>query len=81
LPHFTKSNVGRRSKIFAHHGPILAGNLLILASSDGLLRQFDPASGELITTVKIPLGAASAPIVVDGTLYVLSTNGDLLAFR
>jgi outer membrane protein assembly factor BamB len=81
LPNFTKSNVGRRSDIFAHYGPILAGGRLIIASSDGLLRQFDPAKGELITTVKIPSGAASAPIVVDGTLYVLSTNGNLLAFR
>ena len=81
LPNFTKSNVGRRSEIFAHYGPILAGGRLILASSDGLLRQFDPTNGELITTVKIPSGAASAPIVVDGTLYVLSTNGNLLAFR
>ena len=81
LPNFTKPKASQRSEIFAHYGPLLAGERLILASSDGLLRQFDPAKGELITTVKIPSGAASAPIVVDGTLYVLSTNGNLLAFR
>ena len=81
LPNFTKNNVNRRAKVFAHYGPILAGGRLVVASSDGKIRRFNPANGELISTLKMPLGAASAPIVVDGTLYVLSTNGDLLAFR
>ena len=81
LPKFTKKSVKSRAKIHAHFGPILAGGRLILASSDGLIRQFNPADGTLITTVDLPSGAASAPIVVNGTLYVLNTKGDLLAFR
>ena len=81
LPNFTTKNVYRRAKVFAHYGPILAGGRLILASSDGIIRQFDPENGVLLSTVKMPSGAASAPIVVDGTLYVLTTSGDLLAFR
>ena len=81
LPNFTKKNVKRRTKVFAHYGPILAGGQLVLASSDGKIRRFNPANGELISVLKMPSGAASAPIVVDGTLYVLSTKGDLLAFR
>ncbi|MDC1438119.1 PQQ-like beta-propeller repeat protein [Planktomarina temperata] len=81
LPKFTKKSVKSRAKIHAHYGPILAGGRLILASSDGLIRQFNPADGTLITTVDLPSGAASAPIVVNGTLYVLSIKGDLLAFR
>ena len=81
LPKFTEKSVKSRAKIHAHYGPILAGGRLILASSDGLIRQFNPADGTLITTVDLPSGAASGPIVVNGTLYVLSTKGDLLAFR
>ncbi|MDA9959989.1 PQQ-like beta-propeller repeat protein [Planktomarina temperata] len=81
LPKFTEKSVKSRAKIHAHYGPILAGGRLILASSDGLIRQFNPADGTLITTVDLLSGAASAPIVVNGTLYVLSTKGDLLAFR
>ena len=81
LPKFTKTNLKRRAKVFVHYGPILAGGTLVIASSDGQLRQFDPADGELISSREIPSGAASAPIVVDGTLYVLSTDGNLLAFR
>jgi len=71
----------RRTKVFAHYGPILAGGRLVITSSDGQIRQFYPANGELISSLEMPSGAASAPIVVDGTLYVLSIDGDLLAFR
>jgi outer membrane protein assembly factor BamB len=81
LPEFTKKRVKSRAKIHAHYGPILAGGRLILASSDGLIRKFNPADGTLVSTVELPGGAASAPIVVNGALYVLNTKGDLLAFR
>lgn len=81
LPNSTQTSGLRRGKTFVHHGPILSGGRLLLASSDALIRQFDPANGDLIKIIKMPSGAASAPIVVDGTLYVLSTNGNLLAFR
>ena len=81
LPEFTKKRVKSRAKIHAHYGPILAGGRLILASSDGLIRQFNPTDGTLISTVELPGGAASAPIVINGALYVLNTKGDLLAFR
>ena len=81
LPKFTNKRLKSRAKIYAHYGPILAGGRLILASSDGLIRQFNPADGTLISTFELPGGAASAPIVVNGALYVLNTKGDLLAFR
>jgi outer membrane protein assembly factor BamB len=81
LPQSTQASMLRRGKTFVHHGPILSGGRLLLASSDALIRQFDPANGDLIKIIEMPSGAASAPIVVGGTLYVLSTNGNLLAFR
>jgi len=52
-----------------------------VASSDGLIRQFDPASGALIGTIALPGGAASAPVVAGQTLYVISKTGQLHAFR
>jgi sugar lactone lactonase YvrE len=42
---------------------------------------FDPASGALAGQVALPGGAASNPIVVGGTLYVVTANGKLNAFR
>lgn len=66
---------------FAHYGPILAGGRLVVASSDGALRFFDPVSGSLSAEAELPGGAASHPIIVGGALYVVSQRGDLLAFR
>lgn len=71
----------RRDSVFVNHGPILAGGRLIVASSDGLIRAFDPASGDLVGQTEIRGGATTRPVVANGTLYVVSTNGVLHAFR
>lgn len=81
LPNFVKDRPRRRAEIFAHHGPILAGGRIYVASNDGLLRGFDPESGALVTSTEIPGGATTAPVVAGGVLYVVSTNGQLHAFR
>lgn len=81
LPFFTRERIRRRDATFAHYGPVLAGGRLVLASNDGQLRQFDPASGNLIGTVELPDGAARNPVVAGGTLYIVTENGQLHAFR
>ncbi|MCV3272596.1 PQQ-like beta-propeller repeat protein [Roseobacter sinensis] len=81
LPNFVKDRPRRRAEIFAHHGPVLAGGRIYVASNDGLLRGFDPESGALVTSTEIPGGATTAPVVAGGVLYVVSTNGQLHAFR
>ena len=81
LPDFLGENTRRQRSVVAHFGPVLAGGRLIVASSDGLIRQFDPASGALIGTVDLPGGAATAPVVAGQTLYVVSKTGQLHAFR
>lgn len=81
LPLFVKQRIKRRKSVFAHFGPILAGGRLIVASDDGVIREFNPETGALITEVAMGNGAASNPVVVDGTLYVVTENGQLAAFR
>lgn len=81
LPGFAETNERRQKTRFAHYGPIIAGGRVIVASSDGLIRQFDPTSGALVGSLEIAGGAASNPIVVNNTLYVVSKRGELLAFR
>lgn len=76
-----KGFFNRKSTVFANYGPTLAGGRLIVASSDGLLRSFDPTSGALVASVPLPGGAASAPAVAGGMLYVVTKTGQLLAFR
>ncbi|MEO0380220.1 MAG: PQQ-binding-like beta-propeller repeat protein [Pseudomonadota bacterium] len=81
LPNFVSDRPGRQVEVFAHHGPILAGGRLIVASSDGLLRSFDPASGSLTGTAEIPSGATTAPVVAGQTLYLVTRKGQLVAYR
>ena len=45
------------------------------------LRSFDPQSGALLGSVEIPGGATTDPVVAVGVLYVVSSRGQLHAFR
>lgn len=81
MPQFTDARVQRQDRVVAHYGPVLANGRLYVASSDGVLRVFDPASGTLIGQGAIPGGAATAPVVAGGTLYVTGRDGQLHAFR
>ena len=81
LPNFIKDRPSRQAAVVAHHGPVVAGGRVVLASGDGMLRSFDPANGALTASTEIPGGATTAPIVAGGTLYVVSRKGQLLAFR
>ncbi len=81
LPFFTKERARRQKDIFAHFGPVLAGGRLVLASDDGLIRFYAPEDGTLLGAIDIAGGAASDPVVAGQTLYVVSKNGRLNAFR
>ncbi|WP_425090547.1 PQQ-binding-like beta-propeller repeat protein [Tropicimonas sp. S265A] len=81
LPKFVDEKVRRRKSIYAHYGPVLAGGRLWVASNDEVLRGFSPSSGALTAQIELPGGAASAPIVVNQTLYVVSQDGELHAYR
>lgn len=81
LPNFVDRRNGKFRASDVHYGPIIAGGQIVLASTDGLLRMFDPVSGQLTNSIELPSGAASEPIVVGDTLYVINKEGQLLAFR
>ena len=81
MPYFVKEKPKRRKAIFAHYGPVLAGGRIVVASSDGVLRLFNAADGAMVGSVSIPGGAATAPALAGGTLYVVGGNGQLHAFR
>lgn len=81
MPYFTKDKAKKRKAIHAQFGPVLAGGRLAVAGADGFLRLFDPASGTITAQVEIPSGAASAPVLAQGMLFVLGRNGKIYAFR
>lgn len=81
LPLFTEERVRRRQGVFAHYGPVLAGGRLIVASTDARLRQVDPVSGRLLAELPLSAGAAANPVVAGRTLYIVTADGQLHAFR
>ncbi len=71
----------KRGPIFASFGPTLAGGRLVVASGDGMVRSYDPASGTLVAQAPLPGGAAAAPAVSGGVMYAVTKNGQLNALR
>ena len=64
-----------------YYGPILAGGRIWVAGADGLLRAFAPGDGTALAQVPLPGGAAAAPAVAGGVMYVITRDGRLLAFQ
>ncbi len=62
-------------------GPLLAGDRLFAVSSIGQLITVSPYSGEVLGYIKIPDGTFVAPIAANQSLYVLTKDAQLLAYR
>ena len=71
----------KRRGLVKWNGPVLAGDRLFVTSSHGYMLTISPYTGEVLSGIKIEGGSSTPPAIVDGTLIVLSNNGDLIAYR
>ncbi len=62
-------------------GPILVSNRLVVVSSDGTAASLSPYTGVLTGRTEIPGGALIAPVVANGTMYLLTSDARLVALR
>ncbi|MDB5697718.1 MAG: pyrrolo-quinoline quinone [Alphaproteobacteria bacterium] len=62
-------------------GPILAGDRLILVNSIGELVNVSPADGKILSIAETKEHISLPPVVADNTLYILSDDGKLSAWR
>jgi outer membrane protein assembly factor BamB len=62
-------------------GPVLVSNRLLLVSSLGTAISVSPYTGELLGRTDIPDKAYIAPVVANGTLYLLTNDAQLVALR
>ena len=62
-------------------GPVLAGDRLIAVGSEGEGVVLSPRNGEITETFRLRGESTIPPIVANGTLYVLSDNATLTAYR
>jgi outer membrane protein assembly factor BamB len=79
LPRYRKMK--SKAGLITYVGPVLAGERLIVAGSNGALINIDPASGSFQSQVDVNDGISFQPVVADNTLYILTDNGRLIAYR
>ena len=75
-----KNEKGKSGPIF-YSGPVLAGDRLIVASSEGALININPDNGSFQTQTNIGASVSLQPVVAGSTLYILDDKGRLTAFR
>lgn len=79
LPHFEDEEDKEDPIIWT--GPVLAGDRLIVAGSHGEALAVSPYDGRVLGRQELPDGVSVAPIVADGTVYVLANDASLVALR
>lgn len=62
-------------------GPILASDRLILAGSNGEALSVSPYTGKILGSEAMPDRVSVAPIVADRSIYFLSDDAELVAYR
>lgn len=62
-------------------GPLLAGNRLYLVNGKGSLVAFDPSNGKILSEQHLDAPVSLPPIAAQDTLYILTDNGNVMAFR
>ncbi len=62
-------------------GPVLAGNRLIVASTEGDVVAVSPGEGASTTLFELDDGVSLPPVVAGNTLYILDNSGRISAFR
>jgi len=79
LPAWTKPK--KKTGPIRWHGPVLAGNKLVLVSTEGALVFADATTGAVQSERDLGQGVTLPPIVADNMLYVLTDQGRLIAYR
>src|SRR3546814_6772695 len=62
-------------------GPVLASEGLFLVGTNGRLISVSPYNGEIASQTKLSDGGHLGPVVANNTLYVLTDDGKLSAWR
>ena len=62
-------------------GPVLAGERLVLVSSQGHIANVSPFDGSIQSTVETGMETSLPPVVANNMLYILHDNGQLTAWR
>jgi outer membrane protein assembly factor BamB len=70
----------RKTPVF-WQGPVLAGGRLFLTNSLGQIVEASPLDGRVLNTVAASDAIMVPPVIADNTLYILTNDGVLSAYR
>jgi outer membrane protein assembly factor BamB len=62
-------------------GPVLAGDRLVVVGSNGVALTLSPYTGEPLGRLRLPDGIALPPVVAENSIYFLTEDADLVAYR
>jgi outer membrane protein assembly factor BamB len=62
-------------------GPVLAGDRLIVTGSNGEVLTVSPYTGKPLGRMEVPDGVLMPPVVAQETIYFLTDEADLIAYR
>ena len=71
----------KKKNIVIWTGPVLASDRLIVVSNHGYAVALSPYDGSFLGAIDMPKKNYISPVIANGTVYVLSDNGNLLAYR
>ncbi|MBT7292969.1 MAG: PQQ-binding-like beta-propeller repeat protein [Rhodospirillaceae bacterium] len=79
LPRF--EDPGSREDPVFWNGPLLLSDRLIVLGSNGDALAISPYTGRLMGRLEMPHGVRVAPVAANGTLFILTDDGNLVALR
>jgi outer membrane protein assembly factor BamB len=62
-------------------GPVLVGDRLLLVGSNGQAVTMSPSNGEILGRQDLPAPVVIPPVVAQGSVYMVTENAELLAYR
>ena len=62
-------------------GPVLAGEKLIVANTEGSITEISPNDGSVISARQLSASVTHSPIVANNTLYILADDGVITAWQ
>jgi outer membrane protein assembly factor BamB len=77
----THEDMEKRKYPLFWQGPIYAGAHLILTNSVGQIVVVSPDDGRVLTIINASDDIMVPPVIADGTMYILSNDGVLAAYR
>ena len=71
----------KKGKLITWAGPLLAGHMLIVSGSHGIIASISPYTGKFLGAINVKTAADNQAIVSNGTIYFLTSKGHLLAYK